>query len=300
MTCHRRTQAPRKPRGITLLEVLIAIGILAIGLASVVALVPAGHSQAARAVVLDRASILAANVLADAATFGLFRSVGVSNGASRPLVIDAAATSLPGAANGDLGSLGIYATAAPAAGVPAACENLFLQLRDDITVTATAGPDDLPTNLFVDGVRSFEGRMSALLCLQAGPAGGPELASVVVFHRRNTSFRTLAGTLTSGTLVIPSSEAAALGGRLVPDVIKPGVVVYTNPPIGFHQVTSAWIDTIAPVTTTATGTYRALMTFSTGINITSSTTPVGLTFLPDSVGLAERPFVAETAGAYTQ
>ena len=35
-------------RGITLLEVLISIGILAIGLSSVVALVPAGRSQASR------------------------------------------------------------------------------------------------------------------------------------------------------------------------------------------------------------------------------------------------------------
>ena len=288
--------------GITLLEVLIAIGILSIGLASVVALVPAGHSQAARAVVLDRASLLAANVLADAATFGLLRTEGISNGTVRPLVIDASTnpTILPSGTTGGLGAVGIYGTNVPATAAPLAFRNSFLQLRDDIIVTATAGPDDLPTNLVLDGVRAFEGRMSALLCLQAGASGGPERASVVVFHRRDPAFPALAGTLANGTLVIPASQAALLGTRLVPDVIKPGVVVFTNSPAGFHQVTSARITTTAAVTGSTAGTYSALMTFSTGVNITSSTTSVALTFLPDSVGLAERPFVAETAGVYTQ
>jgi hypothetical protein len=283
MTRRFRQPAPRPPRGITLLEVLISIGILAIGLSSVVALVPAGHSQATRAVVLDRASILAANVLADAATFGLFRSVGVRNGASRPLVIDAAATSLPGAVNGDLGPLGIYATAPPAnVPAPAACENLFLQLRDDITVTAPAGPDDLPTNLFVDGARAFEGRMTALLCLQSGT---PERASVVVFHRRDPSLPTLAGTITNLQLTI----STALGTRSFRDVVKPGVVVWDSVGGRFHQLASASIA--------ASGS-SAFVTLSPGGSAFAGT--VSVTILPDSVGLAERRFVRETAGAYTQ
>jgi len=60
-------------RGITLMEVLISIGILAIGLTSVVALVPAGRSQAARGIVLDRAATVGANALADAITAGFTR-----------------------------------------------------------------------------------------------------------------------------------------------------------------------------------------------------------------------------------
>ena len=44
------------PRGITLMEVLISMGILAVGLASVVALVPAGGSQA-RLAMIDNTSI---------------------------------------------------------------------------------------------------------------------------------------------------------------------------------------------------------------------------------------------------
>ena len=57
--------------GITLMEVLIAIGILAIGLSSVAALMPAAGSQAKKAVVADRASSMAENALADAVTIGV-------------------------------------------------------------------------------------------------------------------------------------------------------------------------------------------------------------------------------------
>jgi type II secretory pathway pseudopilin PulG len=274
--------------GITLLEVLIAIGILSIGLASVVALVPAGHSQAARAVVLDRASLLAANVLADAATFGLLRTEGVNNGTVRPLVIDSSTnpTILPSGTTGGLGAVGIYGTNVPATAAPLAFRNSFLQLRDDIIVTATAGPDDLPTNLVVDGVRGFEGRMSALLCLQARASGGPEWVSVVVFHRRDPGLPTVDGTITNQQLTIPP---AALGTRSFRDVVKPGVVVWEPGEKRFHQLASAAVA--------ASGS-SAFVTLSPGGSSFGGT--VSVTILPDSVGLAERPFVAETAGVYTQ
>ena len=67
-------------RGITLMEVLISIGILAVGLTSVVSLVPAGQSQAARAVILDRAAAAVANGLQDAVTFGLTKPESVEIG----------------------------------------------------------------------------------------------------------------------------------------------------------------------------------------------------------------------------
>ena len=57
--------------GITLMEVLIAIGILAVGLSSVAALLPAAGSQAKKAVIADRAASMAENCLADAVTIGI-------------------------------------------------------------------------------------------------------------------------------------------------------------------------------------------------------------------------------------
>jgi hypothetical protein len=60
------------------MEVLIASGILAVGRTSVVSLVPAGQSQAARAVILDRAAATVANGLQDAVTYGLTRPDSIS------------------------------------------------------------------------------------------------------------------------------------------------------------------------------------------------------------------------------
>ena len=62
---------PDDRNGITLMEVLIAIGILAVGLSSVAALLPAAGSQAKKAVIADRAASMAENALADAVTVGL-------------------------------------------------------------------------------------------------------------------------------------------------------------------------------------------------------------------------------------
>ncbi|MFM7519361.1 MAG: hypothetical protein ACKO9B_02695, partial [Planctomycetota bacterium] len=50
-----------------------SIGILAVGLTSVVALVPAGRSQASRGIIYDRATTMATNALADAITAGFTR-----------------------------------------------------------------------------------------------------------------------------------------------------------------------------------------------------------------------------------
>lgn len=61
---HQHRRATR-PSGITLLEVLIACGILVIGLASVAALLPAASSVFAEATAVDRGAALAANAAAD-------------------------------------------------------------------------------------------------------------------------------------------------------------------------------------------------------------------------------------------
>jgi type II secretory pathway pseudopilin PulG len=57
--------------GITLMEVLISIGILSIGLASVVALIPAGGSQAKKAIIEDRRGAMGAAAIADVVNYGM-------------------------------------------------------------------------------------------------------------------------------------------------------------------------------------------------------------------------------------
>jgi hypothetical protein len=66
------TAASRHPRaGLSLLEVLVACGILAIGLASVSALLPAASARLGQATEHDRAGILAANARAECVNRGL-------------------------------------------------------------------------------------------------------------------------------------------------------------------------------------------------------------------------------------
>jgi type II secretory pathway pseudopilin PulG len=65
-------------RGISLLEVLISIGILAIGLTAVLSLIPAGRSQMKKAAVDDRAAALIPNAYATMQNLGLFRKGALS------------------------------------------------------------------------------------------------------------------------------------------------------------------------------------------------------------------------------
>jgi hypothetical protein len=75
-------------RGITILEVLISIGILSVGLASVLALLPAGGSQARKAMVEDRRTALGENALADFEARGFLNPVNWSGSSSPPVMID--------------------------------------------------------------------------------------------------------------------------------------------------------------------------------------------------------------------
>lgn len=73
---HQRLDPPNAVdrTGITLLEVLVACGILVIGLSSVAALLPAAASVMADAVRLDRAANLATNAVADLRFRGMLRA----------------------------------------------------------------------------------------------------------------------------------------------------------------------------------------------------------------------------------
>ena len=299
---------PTNRRGITLLEVLIAIGILAIGLTSVVALVPAGKSQAARAIVLDRASVLAANALADAATFGLLRGdvlTTISTGTTLSLVDPSFSpgpipTNWVGGTigtNAKLRSTGVFASSSdgfPTDSAAGPALRLFTQSRDDVLVTPGATEDDLPSNTFVDGARAFTGRMSCFYWINENLS----TLSVVVFHNRDPGLLQVSGTILNGsTLVIAPGD---LGDRKPRDVVKPGVVLYTNgkkdvngqyPDAQFHQALSATFD--------PTDSY-AYVTLSTGTAVISFPAVCPVVIYPDSVGMAKKTFTPESPGPYTQ
>jgi hypothetical protein len=284
-------------RGITLLEVLISIGILAIGLSSVVALIPAARSQASRAVVVDRAAVLAANALADAATFGVLLdgALTVHQNPGVTIIVDPAGVNsyqLPSASGAALRNTGVFSGLATGAAAPAACQRLLTVSRDDVLVTTSTGPgttaDDPPVNVFSDGARSYEGRMSCLYCLSP-PALPGDLGrlSVVVFHGRDPSLPFINGTVTNFLATISSTVT---GGRPVKEILKPGVVFWDSTTRRFHQAVAAAF---------MTGTNSALLTLSSG-TLLSGTVPRAVQFLPDSVGLAERPYLPEAPGPFTR
>jgi len=290
---------PISRRGITLLEVLIAIGILAIGLTSVVALVPAGKSQAARAVVLDRASVLAANALADAATFGLLRVDASENSLAGYGMVPQSAPSTktlldPAFSGGSALSADSYAAlnrkgiySSPADGLspataPAPVLRLFAQSRDDLIVSPGASDDDLPLNSFIDGTRAFTGRMTCFYWIK-----NQSTLAVVVFHNRDPNLQDVAGTIDNLTLTLRLT--GDLGDRTLKDVVKPGVVLYANG--RFHQALSATVDS---------SNKFAYVTLSTGLAILSFPPNCPMVLYPDSVGYAEKTFKAETPGPYTQ
>jgi hypothetical protein len=287
-------------RGITLMEVLISIGVLAIGLTSVMSLIPAGKSEAGKAVVYDRAAAMAMNGLADAITYGVTRpdSIVVTTPTAATVVFDAAnVIPWPGEASvGTLKSAGVLAASSSISTAPLAVAKLFSQGRDDVVYNLPATADDLPTNNFINGIRGFEGRMTSMIALTEADTGTPPLAagdlatlSVIVFHNRDTTSPTVTGTMDTSGLVTLSSLPA---GSTLKSIMRPGTVLYyvdpTRPRLRFAQLSMAAVDT------TAGNTYVTL----TGRPMPGSN--VGVTVLVDSVGLAEQTISLEGPSAYGQ
>lgn len=312
--------------GITLMEVLIAIGILAVGLTSVVSLVPAGQSQAARAVILDRAAVTVANGLQDAATFGMLRPDSVATdpvGGGPVIVFDPvrqrygglADIDYPNAVRAWLKPSGVYSQASSPNAFPAGVQSwqgdfswqvmqLAAQGRDDILVSPGSGADDPPVNRFdSNGVRLFNGRMSCLFSvaradnLSTTPLAAGDVAklTVVAFHNRDTSFagaRWVAATFDGTALAVPTLP----DGRTLKEVVRPGAVIYdpnktqaTNQYQRWSQVQMASVDS------TDGSVY---VTFSSPPPTVGG--PLPLRILLDSVGMAEQMVVLEGPGPYSK
>ena len=301
-------------RGISLLEVLISIGILAIGLTSVVALVPVGKSEAGRALILDRASIMAANALSDAVTFGLTRPDSfTAMPAGQPIVVFDPVHAVTGssiwlpAAAATLKPKGALASEAATGSVAVQVTRLFAQGRDDLLYAAPAEDDAPPQNNFVNGTRAFQGRTSCLISLAqtqgTRPLAASDLAKLtaVVFHNRDVKAVTAANV----TPVVLAANYAANGsitlldpipdGRSLKEIIRPGTVVYdgnmvaTQPHLCWSQIGMASIDDTNP------GPPVVYVTFTGAAPSTGS-----VQILLDSVGLAERIVTLEGPGRYAR
>jgi type II secretory pathway pseudopilin PulG len=276
----------QRRRGITLMEVLISIGILAIGLTSVVAILPAGQKQATKAIIYDRASLVAANALADAVTSGVCKENALDSNA--PLVavdpVGAWPTSIslptPLPTQGWWRNTGVFAAATATSNAASGYGLLAAQARDDLEVAAANNDDDPPLYLEIDGARAFTGRFSSALLrtsLDGNSLAAGDMArlAVVVFYNREAAAADafVTASLASGLLTVTPPA-----GKTLADIVRPGTVIYKS--VGangerLHQITSVAVS--SPTTAFIT---------HTGADLGAGPTTVAI--LLDSVGLAER------------
>jgi Tfp pilus assembly protein PilV len=181
--------------GISLIEVLISIGILAVGLTSVLAFIPAGHSMARTSLITDQAAIVASNALADLATQGFLRADSLSS-VSSPVIIDPLGNSgMWTGVGGNAATLrqaGVFASQALASpGRSSPTSQQSFRSRDDVLYDIPDSDDDV-TNRFADDSRAYKGNFSWLAILSnagggAMRAGDEVTLAVVVFHNRDVS-----------------------------------------------------------------------------------------------------------------
>lgn len=182
--------ASRGRAGFSLLEVLVSVGILVTGLASVAALLPASGALLREATTLDRSVALVANAHADLRIRGaLSSSLFTSVPAGRAVVF------------GEVLRTATSATIVPA---NAAALNLLMSaddflLSDDLSYGASAA-GTTPTNAFVNGgtaVREFKPGVcyGAMLTprdfASAVTSGSSATLSVAIFAKSNATFTTL-------------------------------------------------------------------------------------------------------------
>lgn len=173
----RHSQATSRA-GITLIEVLISIGILSIGLASVLALIPAGGNEARRALVADRKASLAANAMADAIHYGVLNT-------SRWSVVPAAPYAI---AIDPIGGAAFPANVTPtvlSVGGATIPPDVFLG-ADDLAYLQPEDLDQPAVPIYLNGERSWGGAFSWLATLLPASPTTPEIyrLSVITFHLR--------------------------------------------------------------------------------------------------------------------
>jgi type II secretory pathway pseudopilin PulG len=305
MQMSSRPLKTRSRTGITLMEVLVSIGILAIGLTSAMSLIPAGKSEAGKAVVLDRAATIATNALADAVTYGLTRpdSIVVS-GTGNVIVFDPVNTLFANAGAASLRTAGVLSSVAhPAADT--AILRLITQGRDDVVYTPPRNDDDPPSNQFTmaerepsnavaPNLRAFDGRMTCLISLAkidaastaALTAGDQARLSVIVFHNRDVmtpSATTVSGTYdaTSGTITIPPDQLPS--GRTLKQTIRPGTIIYDSKKTDAREQAQRWSQVVMASINDTNLTPTVYVTFA-GISPKGGVVQI----LLDTAGMAEK------------
>ena len=274
------THLHHRRAGITLLEVLISIGVLTIGLVSVLSLVPAGRSYAVKATIYDRATSVAENAIADVITRGYLDPVRFALSTAKPTRVD-----YLGVASGSPVGGGSFDTIASSTGWGVPANSLPVPFAvcsssDDLVFTIPTTDDPPSPGRTASGLPVAENRFSwvATLMGSGGAAipnnvsGSPAVLSVVVFHRRDfsgTGQRSYSGTASGTTIAIASVSAAN-----DKEFLRSGAVVLIGDGSAFtwrRVLLAAYDDASKSVALTVEG--RDL---PSGVTVTAFTGAVGL------------------------
>jgi len=198
-------------RGITLMEVLISLGILSVGLASVVALIPAGGSQAKLSVIEDRRAALGYAALSDAIGRGILNPARWSTIPAAPysIAIDPLGQNLAGVPRFPA-SITLVDLAGIAAG-SADAEAVF-RSADDLVYDTSQSEDDPAIPMYFAGSnrRLSDGNFSWLATLLPETAGASAQyfrLSVVCFYKRAIP-PDVSATAFSSTPTVPASSTS--------------------------------------------------------------------------------------------
>jgi hypothetical protein len=228
--------------GLSLLEVLVASGILVIGLTSIAAILPAAASRFGQATQADRGGMLAANAYAEAINRGL---------------VDDAVFSVPSRACVFGDGLRQVPTVASAAAVTAVASGTLAQridptngfrLEDDLVYASGAG-SSLPLNAF-QSPSSTVRRFNPGLCWGAMISGSgnaapgmPATLSIAVF-KKDPVVRglTLTGSVGSPMLQYITTATSGLADEAATKKFMPpcGFVLATTSPPQWLKVESSW------------------------------------------------------------
>ena len=242
---------PTHRRGISLMEVLISMGILTIGLVSVISLIPAGRSQALKASAIDRSAALAQNAAADFINRGFLRPSGwTAMPSSNIAVFDPLFDPLGTLFWTNTLSLSVIqpridavTTTSSAHAITSgssAIRDLLMRGEDDIRYsTDNVGADAPPVALLsyssTSGRHVFDGSFSYLATLSGSTTswkpGDYKTLTIVTFNKRDTSLAPVSLTLsdtTSGIWDVVQTNVPT--GQSLKDVLKPGAMVLAYTP----------------------------------------------------------------------
>ena len=243
-------------RGVSLLEVLISIGILSVGLISVLSLIPAGRLLNSKANALDRTSLLAMNTAADFMNRGLARPAGWTNIPTQAFVAydPLGRVSFPTFWSGTVAGALITprtdaaTSATNTSGMPSTVTDLLVRSGDDLRYSTDGlGDEALPVPMWsisgTNGPHIFDGAYSYLATLSGTTttwnSGEYKTLTIVTFSRRDISSPpvklTTSGTSADRPWTVDQQNVPS--GSSLKDLVKPGSMVLFQPSAG----TPSWL-----------------------------------------------------------